>query len=86
MLAAGRLMAMLPDLPSKQFAAAQAADESRHVEIFERLLREHLGAIFPLGSGTQRRRADRDVGRQIDFAGWGFYTFYARFWPRIFRF
>jgi hypothetical protein len=34
MLAAGRLVAVLPCVQSKQFAAVQAADEARHVEVF----------------------------------------------------
>jgi hypothetical protein len=53
LLAAGRLVALLPDLPAKRFAAVQAVDEARHVALFERLLRERLGELFPLGSGLK---------------------------------
>src|SRR5690606_22492880 len=40
MMAAGRLVEVLPCLSAKSFAAQQAADEARHAEVFHKLVNE----------------------------------------------
>jgi hypothetical protein len=47
MLAAARLVETVPDVPSKRYAAAQAADEARHVEVFGRYLAEKSPGAYP---------------------------------------
>lgn len=53
MIAAARLVEVLPQIKAKQFAATQAADEARHVEIFDRLLKEKIGMSYPIDDGVK---------------------------------
>jgi hypothetical protein len=53
LLAAGRLVAMAPDLDAKLCAAAQAADEARHVEAYARYV-ELLGNAYPVNPSLNR--------------------------------
>jgi P-aminobenzoate N-oxygenase AurF len=53
LLAAGRLVAMAPDLDAKFYAAAQAADEARHVEAYARYV-ELLGNSYPVNPALKR--------------------------------
>jgi hypothetical protein len=53
MLAAARLVEVLPDQHSKQLAAVQACDEARHVEVFHRLLKDKIGLFYPIDDGLQ---------------------------------
>jgi hypothetical protein len=46
-VAAARLAEVLPDVDGKCFAAAQAADEARHVEAFSRYVREKMPTSYP---------------------------------------
>jgi para-aminobenzoate N-oxygenase AurF len=47
LLATGRLVAMAPDMDTKFYAAAQVADEARHVEAYARYA-ELLGNVYPV--------------------------------------
>jgi hypothetical protein len=53
LLAAGRLVTMAPDLDTKFYAAAQAADEARHVEAYARYV-NLLGNAYPVNSSLKR--------------------------------
>jgi hypothetical protein len=53
MLAAARLVQVLPDVIGKQMAAQQVADEARHVEVFERLIREKIQIRYPADAGLK---------------------------------
>jgi hypothetical protein len=53
LLAAGRLVAMAPDMDTKFYAAAQAADEARHVEAYARYV-ELLGNTYPVNPALKR--------------------------------
>jgi hypothetical protein len=53
LLAAGRLVAMAPDMDTKFYAAAQAADEARHVEAYARYV-ELLGNAYPVNVALKR--------------------------------
>jgi hypothetical protein len=53
LLATGRLVAMAPDLDTKFYAAAQVADEARHVEAYARYV-ELLGNGYPVNPSLGR--------------------------------
>jgi hypothetical protein len=53
LLAAARLVQVLPDVMGKQMAAQQVADEARHVEVFERLIREKIQIRYPADAGLK---------------------------------
>jgi hypothetical protein len=48
LVVAGRLVETMPDVQSKLFAASQAADEARHVELFSRYLTEKVAEPYPI--------------------------------------
>ncbi|MBI3949457.1 MAG: ferritin-like domain-containing protein [Acidobacteria bacterium] len=48
LLVCGQLVDCVPHLDAKFYAASQAFDEARHVEVFERYLVEKLGGIRPI--------------------------------------
>jgi hypothetical protein len=48
LVAAARLVEVVPTVEGKVYAASQAADEARHVEVFSRYLREKLPLMYPL--------------------------------------
>lgn len=48
LIAAARLVEAVPEVDWKLCAAAQAFDEAKHVEVFERYLREKLGTTYPV--------------------------------------
>jgi rubrerythrin len=50
LVSAARLVEVLPDMESKCFAAGQAADEARHVEVFSRYLREKVPDPYPIST------------------------------------
>jgi hypothetical protein len=53
LLAAARLVQVLPDVMGKQMAAQQVADEARHIEVFERLIREKIQIRYPADVGLK---------------------------------
>ncbi|MGH3380974.1 MAG: ferritin-like domain-containing protein [Actinoallomurus sp.] len=53
LLATGRLVAMAPDMDTKFYAAAQVADEARHVEAYARYV-ELLGNTYPVNPSLKR--------------------------------
>ena len=46
LLAASQLVLCVPDRDSKAYAATQVVDEARHVEVYERYLREKVGIWY----------------------------------------
>jgi len=48
LMAATQLVASVPDMDSKYYAATQVVDEARHVEVFDRYLHEKLGNAYPV--------------------------------------
>src|SRR5262245_24436411 len=48
LLAAAQLAASVPDFDSKLYASTQVVDEGRHVEVYERYLREKVGFSYPV--------------------------------------
>lgn len=47
MLTAAKIIEVAPTMDAKVFAAAQAADEARHVEAFSRYVNTKLGGMYP---------------------------------------
>jgi hypothetical protein len=47
LMVAGELIAAVPDYEAKLYAASQAMDEARHVEVFERYIRK-LDRVYPI--------------------------------------
>lgn len=50
MLAAARLVEVVPEVESKSFAASQVLDEARHVEAFSRYLAENVPASYEVSA------------------------------------
>ncbi len=48
LLAASQIVSAVPDTDAKFYAATQAMDEARHVEAYDRYLREKVGITFPI--------------------------------------
>jgi hypothetical protein len=53
LMAAARIVQMVPDLDAKFYAATQVMDEARHVEAYARLLHEKLGIAYPITPGLK---------------------------------
>jgi hypothetical protein len=53
LLTTARLVETVPDLEAKTYAAAQVADEARHVEAYARYLDEKLGVTYPINPGLR---------------------------------
>lgn len=58
LVAAGRLVEVVPDVESKAYAASQAADEARHVEVFARYVRDKLPGGYPVSAALAELLAD----------------------------
>jgi para-aminobenzoate N-oxygenase AurF len=54
LLAASQLVTAVPDLESKAYASTQVVDEARHVEVYQRYLREKVGQTYPINSHLRR--------------------------------
>src|ERR1700722_8076140 len=55
---AGRIVESVPDIDSKFYAATQAMDEARHVELFSRFTRDKIGLFYPVNPDLARLLAD----------------------------
>ena len=55
---AGRIVESVPDMDSKFYAATQAMDEARHVEVFARFTTEKIGLFYPVNQDLARLLAD----------------------------
>lgn len=53
LLATARLVETVPDMEAKTYAAAQVADEARHVEAYARYIDEKLGRCYPINRGLK---------------------------------
>ena len=53
LMAAARIVQMVPDLDAKFYAATQVMDEARHVEAYSRLLHDKLGLAYPITPGLK---------------------------------
>ncbi len=55
---AARIVESVPDMDSKFYAATQAMDEARHVELFHRFIRDKIGLYYPVNEDLARLLAD----------------------------
>jgi len=55
---AARIVESVPDMDSKFYAATQAMDEARHVELFQRFLRDKIGMYYPINTDLAKLLAD----------------------------
>jgi hypothetical protein len=55
---AARIVESVPDMDSKFYAATQAMDEARHVELFSRFVRDKIGLHYPMNDDLGRLLAD----------------------------
>jgi hypothetical protein len=53
LLTTARLVETVPDMTAKTYAAAQVADEARHVEAYARYIDEKLGVSYPINPGLE---------------------------------
>ena len=55
---AARIVESVQDMDSKFYAATQAMDEARHVELFSRFVRDKIGMQYPINTDLGRLLAD----------------------------
>src|SRR5580698_8098960 len=55
---AARIVESVPDMDSKFYAATQAMDEARHVELFHRFIRDKIGTYYPINTDLAQLLAD----------------------------
>jgi hypothetical protein len=55
---AARIVESVPDMDSKFYAATQAMDEARHVELYSRFIKEKVGLYYPINSDLARLLGD----------------------------
>jgi P-aminobenzoate N-oxygenase AurF len=55
---AARIIESVPDMDSKFYAATQAMDEARHVEVFSRFLTDKIGLFYPVNPDLAKLLAD----------------------------
>ena len=58
LLTTARLVETVPDVEAKVYAAAQVADEARHVEAYARYIDEKLGVSYPVNPGLEQLMRD----------------------------
>jgi P-aminobenzoate N-oxygenase AurF len=64
---AARIVESVPDMDSKFYAATQAMDEARHVELFSRFMREKIGTYYPINEDLASLLADALNDSRWDF-------------------
>ena len=55
---AARIVESVPDTDSKFYAATQVMDEARHVELFNRFIRDKIGLYYPMNDHLAKLLAD----------------------------
>jgi P-aminobenzoate N-oxygenase AurF len=55
---AARIVESVPDMDSKFYAATQAMDEARHVELYAKFMREKIGLYYPVNPDLAKLLAD----------------------------
>ena len=53
LIATAKIVATVPDMNAKFYAATQVMDEARHVEAYKRLLHEKFGVAYPINRALQ---------------------------------
>jgi hypothetical protein len=55
---AARIVESVPDMDSKFYAATQAMDEARHVELYARFMRDKIGMYYPINQDLAKLLGD----------------------------
>jgi hypothetical protein len=55
---AARIVESVPDMDAKFYAATQAMDEARHVELYSRFMREKIGLYYPVNDDLAKLLAE----------------------------
>ncbi len=55
---AARIVESVPDMDSKFYAATQTMDEARHVELYQRFIRDKIGLYYPINTDLAKLLAD----------------------------
>lgn len=55
---AARIVESVPDMDSKFYAATQTMDEARHVELFNRFIKDKIGLFYPVNDDLAKLLAD----------------------------
>jgi P-aminobenzoate N-oxygenase AurF len=55
---AARIVESVPDMDAKFYAATQVMDEARHVELFNRFLKDKIGLFYPINDDLGQLLAD----------------------------
>jgi P-aminobenzoate N-oxygenase AurF len=55
---AARIVESVPEMDSKFYAATQAMDEARHVELYQRFIRDKIGLYYPINQDLASLLAD----------------------------
>jgi hypothetical protein len=71
LVAAARLVEVLPDVGAKECAAGQVNDEARHVYVFSRYVRAHVPEPYPVSPSLARLLSDVIGARQWDLTALG---------------
>ena len=64
---AARIIESVPDMDSKFYAATQAMDEARHVELFSRFMREKIDLYYPINDDLAQLLNDALTDARWDF-------------------
>src|ERR1700748_1435781 len=64
---AARIVESVPDMDSKVYAATQAMDEARHVELFSRFMREKIDLYYPINDDLARLLSEALTDSRWDF-------------------
>ena len=60
---AARIVESVPDMDSKFYAATQAMDEARHVELYPRFIQDKIGLYYPINEDLGRCSRTRSATR-----------------------
>src|SRR5579859_4883221 len=68
---AARIVESVPDMDSKFYAATQAMDEARHVELYQRFIRDKVGLYYPINPDLASLLSDalRDSRWDLPYLG-----------------
>ena len=64
---AARIVESVPDIDSKFYAATQVMDEARHVELYQRFIRDKIGVYYPINDDLAKLLAEALADGRWDY-------------------
>jgi hypothetical protein len=64
---AARIVESVPDIDSKFYAATQVMDEARHVELYQRFIRDKIGVYYPINDDLAKLLAEALADSRWDY-------------------